>query len=277
MSQNIHPTAIVEEGAQIGPDVTIEPYAIVKKNVTLEAGVTIKSHAYIDGHTTIGEGTTIWPFASIGTETQDLKFHGETTYVRIGKNCNIREFVTVNASCGEGTDVTIGDNCLIMAYCHVGHNCQVGNNVIMSNGATLAGHVEVGDFANIGGLTGVHQFCIIGAYAMIGGMSRVSNDVPPYTLGAGSPYKMGGLNLVGLKRRSFPLKVRQSLSKAFRLVYRSGLSLDEALQRIEEELPQLPEVQEWVRFCKASKRGLIDVSASRSRDAGRDNLEPARS
>lgn len=257
MNKRIHPTAIIEPGAKIGEDVTIEPYAIIKAHVTLENRVTIKSHAYIDGHTTIGEGTTIYPGASIGTKTQDLKFRGETTYVKIGKNCEIREFATINSSCQEGSVVSVGDNCLIMAYCHVAHNCVVGNRVIMSNNATLAGHVIVEDCAIIGGLTPIHQFVRIGCYAMVGGMSRVTHDIPPYTIGAGIPYKFGGLNIVGLKRHGFPLKVRLELSKAFKLLYRSQLTMEEALNRIEHELEPLPEIKHWLKFCRETKRGLM--------------------
>ncbi|MBA3957538.1 MAG: acyl-ACP--UDP-N-acetylglucosamine O-acyltransferase [Parachlamydiaceae bacterium] len=255
----IHPTAIIEPGAKIGEGVVIEPYAIIKANVTLEDRVTIKSHAYIDGFTTIGEGTVVYPSASIGTKAQDLKFRGEKTFVKIGKNCEIREFVTINSSCQENTVVQVGDNCLIMAYCHVAHNCTVGNGVIMANNATLAGHVIVEDYAIIGGLTPIHQFVRIGRYAMVGGMSRVTHDVPPYTIGAGIPFKFGGLNIIGLKRRGISLHVRQELAKAFKLLYRSGLSLEEALTRSETELELTPEVLHWIQFCRESKRGLIGL------------------
>lgn len=260
MSQsNIHPTAIIEPGAKIGKNVTIEAYAIIKGNVTLEDHVIVKSHAYIDGNTTIGEGTIIWPSASIGTKTQDLKFKGEKTYVIIGKRCEIREFVTINSSCQEGSVVRIGDHCLIMAYCHVAHNCEIGNHVIMANNAMLAGHVIVEDFAIIGGMTPVHQFSRIGQFAMVGGFSRITHDVPPFTIGAGSPYKLGGLNLVGLKRHGFPLEVRRALAKAFKLTYRSGLRLSEALDQIEREVELHPQVGHWLHFCRHSRRGLISL------------------
>ncbi len=259
---NIHPLAYVEPGAQIGVGVTIEPFAVVKAGVTIHDHATIKSHAYIDGNTTIGEHTTIYPSASIGTKTQDLKFKGEKTYVSIGKRCQIREFVTINSSCQEGSVVSVGDECLIMAYCHIAHNCEVGNRVIMSNNATLAGHVIVEDNAIISGLTGVHQFVRIGRHAMVGGMSRVTHDIAPYTLGAGTPYKFGGLNLIGLKRHGFPLEVRQALSKAYRLLYSSKLRFEEALNRIEAEVEPLEEVQHFVRFCRDSKRGLMCLGAS---------------
>lgn len=256
---SIHPSAIIEPGAQIGERVTIEAYAVIKKNVILKAGVTIKAHAYIDGHTTIDEDTTVWPGASIGTMTQDLKFRGETTYVHIGKRCQIREFVTINSSTGEGDIVSLGDDCLVMAYCHVAHNCKVGNNVIMSNGATLAGHVEVGHFAVVGGMTAVHQHARIGEYAMVGGMSRVTHDVPPFTLGAGSPYRMGGLNLVGLKRQGISRENRSVMAQVFRYTYRSSLNLETALAKIEQEFGSNLYARAWIDFCQSTKRGLIDL------------------
>ncbi len=259
---NIHPLAIVEPGAKIGTDVTIEPYAVVKENVTLEDRVIIKSHAYIDGHTTIGEGTIVYPSASIGTKTQALKYRGEKTFVRIGKNCEIREFVTINSSFEENSEVKVGDHCLIMAYCHVAHHCRLGNRVILSNNVNLAGHVTVEDGAIIGGMTAVHQYSRIGSYAMVGGMSRITHDIPPYTIGAGIPYKFGGLNIIGLKRNGFALKTRKELSKAYKLVYRSNLRLEEALNQIETSTEQLPEIQHWLKFCRESKRGLMGLQAS---------------
>jgi UDP-N-acetylglucosamine acyltransferase len=258
-TKHIHPAAIVDPEAKIGENVTIEAYAVVKGTVTLEDHVTIKSHAYIDGHTTIGSGTTVWPFACIGTKTQDLKFRGEKTYVVIGKNCEIREYVSINSSCQENSVVRVGDNVLIMAYCHVAHNCEVGNRVIMANGVNLAGHVIVEDFAVIGGMAAVHQFTRIGCYAMVGGFSRVTHDVPPYTIGGGVPYKIGGLNLVGLKRHGFPIEVRKDLTRAFRLIYRSGLTLSDALEQIQREIEPTLYVQHWLQFCRASRRGLIGL------------------
>jgi len=256
---NIHPTAIIEPGANIGKNVTIEPYVIIKGSVTLGDDVTIKSHVYIDGNTTIGEGTVIYPSASIGTKTQAKKFNGETTYVTIGKHCEIREFVTINSSCGEGSTVSVGDHCLIMAYCHIAHHCKLGNHIIMANGAMLAGHVEIEDHANIGGMTPIHQFVRIGCYAMVGGLSRITNDVPPYTLGAGIPYRLGGLNLVGLKRNNFQLELRKDLTKAFKLTYRSGYHLEEALQHMQKEINPSEVIRHWIDFCKTSKRGLIGL------------------
>ena len=256
---NIHHQAYVDPQAKIGKNVTIEPFAVVKGTVSLEDNVVVKSHAYIDGHTTIGEGTIIWPGASIGTKPQDLKYKGEKTFVKIGKNCEIREYATINSSCQENSTVHVGDNCLIMAYCHVAHNCHLGNNVIMSNNSMLAGHVHIEDFAIIGGMTPVHQFTRIGRYAMVGGFSRVSHDVPPFTIGGGVPYRLGGLNLVGLKRHQFPMTVRQALTKAFKFTYRMNLHLEESIAKIQNEIDSIPEIEHWLAFCKSTKRGLIGL------------------
>lgn len=253
----IHPSVFIEEGAVIGEGVTIEPFVVIKKHVKIGDNVTIMSHSYIEGHTTIGEGTKIYPGVAIGCDPQALKYNGEVSTITIGKNCLIREYVTINSSLGEGAHMSIGDNCMIMAYCHLAHNSTLGKGVIMSNGATLAGHCEVGDYAIIGGKTPIHQFVRIGAYAMVGGFSRVGHDILPYTIGGGIPYRLGGLNLIGLKRHNFPLATRQQLSKAFRTIYRSGLKLEEALKVVESECDPIPEIQNWLQFCRSSKRGLI--------------------
>lgn len=258
----IHPTAIIEDGAILGENVEIEPYAIIKKNVTLHDGVVVKSHAYIEGYTTIGEGTTIWPSVSIGTQTQDLKYSGEKTYVIIGKNCHIREFVTINSSTQKDSTVEIGDNCLLMAYCHIAHNSKIGNNVVMSNCATLAGHVTIGNNAIIGGFAPIHQNVRIGDYAMVGGMSRVGHDIPPYIIGGGIPFKVGGINIVGMKRKGFSLEVRNTLSRAFKIFYRSELKLKEAIEEAERVCEPIEEIKCWLDFCKqTSPRGIMGFQA----------------
>ncbi|MEM8628868.1 MAG: acyl-ACP--UDP-N-acetylglucosamine O-acyltransferase [Chlamydiota bacterium] len=259
VKQDIHPHAYVESGAKIGANVHIEPFAVVKKHVVLKDGVTVKSHAYLDGHTTVGENTTIWPGASVGTKTQNLKYQGEKTHVFIGKNCDIREYVTINSSCGEDSEVVIGDGCLIMAYCHIAHNCRLGNSVIMTNNAMLAGYVTIGDSAIIGGMTPVHQYSRIGRYAMVGGFSRVGSDIPPFTVGGGAPYKFGGINIIGLQRNGFSLYARQCLAQAFKLTYRSNLPLKEALDAICSTIEPIEEIVHWVEFCRTSKRGLLGL------------------
>ncbi|HPE85150.1 MAG: acyl-ACP--UDP-N-acetylglucosamine O-acyltransferase [Chlamydiia bacterium] len=262
---DIHVTAVVEEGAQIGRGVTIEPYAIIKKNVILEDLVTVKSHAYVDGHTTVGKGTVIYPFASVGSKTQDRKFKGEKTYVKIGQNCEIREYVTINSSCGEESSVIIGDDCLFMAYCHVAHHCEIGNHVTMANASMLAGHVVIEDSVTVGGMTAVHQFCRLGAHSMIGGQSGIVRDIPPYTVGFGSRlYRIGGLNLIGLRRRKFSREDIASLNEAYKITYRSGLSLNEALEKIEKEIEPNPCIIHWLQFARSSKRGLSGLGLDES-------------
>ena len=259
---NIHPLAVVDVNAKIGNNVHIGPFCMVHANVTLEDGVVLQSHVVVDGYTTIGKGTKIWPGAVIGAKPQDLKYKGEKTFVYIGENCEIREYVTVNAACGENQVVRVGNDCLIMAYCHIAHNSCLGNRVILANGATLAGHVTVEDAAIVGGLSAIHQFTRVGRHAMVGGMSRVTHDVPPYTIGAGSPYRLGGLNIVGLKRHGVSLQTRIALAKAFKFLYRSGLSLQDALAQTEAKIDPIPEIQHWLEFCRSSKRGLIADSAT---------------
>jgi UDP-N-acetylglucosamine acyltransferase len=252
-------TAVIEKGAKIGKNVTVEPFAVIRAGVTLEDNVVVRAHAYLDGRTTVGENTVIFPSAVIGTKPQHLRFQGDSSEILIGKNCVIREFVTINASTDPNFAVRVGDRCLIMAYCHIAHNCVIGNRVVMANNATLAGHVTVEDCVTIGGMTPIHQFVRIGCYAMVGGLSRVPYDIPPYTIGAGIPFKFGGLNLIGLKRNGFSLETRSQLSRAFRMLYRSGMKPDEALSMIEKELQPIPEIKHWLEFCRGSRRGLMGL------------------
>jgi len=259
MNAKIHPLAIVSPKAKIGNNVTIEAFATVKENVTLHDNITIKSNAYIDGHTTIGEHTVVWPGAVIGTKTQARKFNGERTYVKIGKHCEIREYATINSSTQAESTVSVGDHSLIMAYCHIAHSCTVGNYVTMSNNSMLAGHVVIEDYATLGGMTPVHQFVRIGCHTMVGGMSRVTHDIPPYTIGGGIPYALGGINRIGLKRYQFSFEVRKALFSAYRLVYRSRLLLPEALKAIQNEVELFPEVRHFADFCQKTQRGLIGM------------------
>ena len=260
----IHPTAIVHPEAKIGKNVVIEAYAVIHSpNIILGDNVIIKSHVYLDGHLTVGKGTTIWPFASIGTQTQDLKYQGEVTYVEIGENCQIREYVTINSSCGEKTKVTVGNNCLIMAYCHIAHNCRIGYGVIMSNGATLAGHVTIGNYAILGGVCALHQHTRIGDYAMVGGGSMVGQDLPPFCIGSGFPLRVVGLNVIGLKRHKFSLELRKQLIRAYRLTYQSGLVWDQARHQIRQELGHNPSLDNWIDFCDQTTRGLCSIRRKR--------------
>lgn len=253
----IHPTAIVSADAQLDEGVEIGPYAIIGSDVKIGKNTIIGPHTVIDDFTQIGEGCRIFQFCSIGAPPQDLKFGGEKTRVIIGNHNTIREFVTIHRSTAADIGVTlIGDHNLIMAYCHVAHNCKLGDRIIMSNAATLAGHVHVEDYAIISGLSGIHQFCRIGAHAMVGGASAVVKDVPPYTIAQGNHAKLFGLNLVGLKRRNFPEKTIQAIKDAYKIVFRSQLLLADALKKVHDEVEALPEVNHFIQFIKESERGV---------------------
>ncbi len=252
----IHETAVVHPMARIGKDVVIGPYAVIGENVVIDDGTQIGAHAIVDGWTSVGKNCVIFPGASIGAEPQDLKFSGEKSYVFIGDNTKIRECATVNRATGEGEETRIGSDCLMMAYTHVAHNCVVGNHVIMSNAATLAGHVIVEDRAVIGGLTGVHQFVKVGRNAMIGGASKVVQDVVPYTIVDGHPAKVSGLNSVGMSRAGIAIASRRSIKKAYKLLYRSGLSLTQAIAMIEQEVDSCSEVDHLLRFLRNAERGI---------------------
>ncbi len=257
----IHTTAIVDPGAVLGKDVEVGPYAVIGPKVTIGDGCAIGGHAIVESHVRMGKGTRVSPFASIGAPPQDLKFKGEDTWVEIGEGTTIREYVTVNRGTVGGGGVTrVGNRVLLMAYCHVAHDCQVADRVIMANVATLAGHVTVGEGAFIGGLTGVHQFVRIGSYAIVGALSAATLDVPPYVKAVVGRAQTGpglfGLNLIALKRNGFSAETIAVLRKAYRLLFRSGLPMSEALAQVEAELPQGPEVRHLLEFIRASKRGV---------------------
>ena len=253
----IHPTAIISSDAKLEEGVEIGPYAIIGSDVIIGKNTIIGPHAVIDDFTHIGEGCHIFQFCSIGAPPQDLKFGGEKTRVVIGNFNTIREFATIHRSTAADIGVTIiGDHNLIMAYCHVAHNCKLGDRIIMSNAATLAGHVHIEDYAIISGLTGIHQFCRIGAHSMIGGASAVVKDVPPYSIAQGNHAKLFGLNVIGLKRRDFPENTIAAIKDAYRIIFRSKLLLEEAIKKAQEEVENLPEVNHFINFIKESERGV---------------------
>ena len=255
----IHPTAIVADGAILGEDVEIGPYASIGANVKLGARTVVKQGAIIDGHTTIGEECQIFPYACIGMKTQDLKYkEGSVSYVEIGNRTVIREFATVHLGTADGEKTIIGDDCLFMAYCHAAHGCILGNHVICSNSVQLAGDVHINDWAIIGGCAASHQFCVVGRHAMVGGMSKIRQDVPPFMLCdmQDSSQKVIGPNVVGLTRRGFPRETIAALKEAFRLIYHSGMNRSQALERVENDVDQLPEVKELVQFYRNSTRGV---------------------
>src|SRR4029078_11411891 len=255
--RNIHPTAVVSPQASIGDDCFVGPYSIIGDEVQLGNGVRLESHCVVDGKTTIGEETHVFPFVSIGLASQDLKYQGEASETRIGKRNKIREFVTIHrGTAGGGMLTKIGDDCLIMAQAHIAHDCLVGDGVIMANAATLAGHVVVGDRANIGAYSGVHQFCRVGKEAYVGGYSVVVKDALPFALTVGNHAKCYGLNITGMKRRGYSRVAIDSLHHAFHLLLSAKLNTTQAVERIQQEITDSPEVSDLLRFIEASQRGV---------------------
>ncbi|MEW6259402.1 MAG: acyl-ACP--UDP-N-acetylglucosamine O-acyltransferase [Thermodesulfobacteriota bacterium] len=253
----IHPTAIVSPEAVIGENVTIGPYAVIGDDVTIGNHTTIGAHAVIDSHTTIGEHCQIFQFASIGAAPQSLKYQGEPTRAVIGDYTVIREFATVNRGTVEGGGVTtVGDHNLLMAYSHVAHDCQTGHHTILANVATLAGHIVLGNHVTVGGLVAIHQFVRVGDYAFIGGKSAVVKDIPPFVIAAGDRATLHGLNTVGLSRQGFSPEELARLKKAYRIVFRIGLTLKEAIERVKAEVEMTKEVACFVSFLQNSERGI---------------------
>ncbi|CAO95948.1 acyl-ACP--UDP-N-acetylglucosamine O-acyltransferase [Erwinia tasmaniensis] len=254
----IHPTSIVEDGAVIGAGVQIGPFCVIGANVSIGEGTTLKSHIVVNGHTRIGKDNTVYQFASIGEANQDLKYAGEPTRVEIGDRNRIRESVTIHRGTVQSDGVTrVGDDNLLMVNAHVAHDCVVGNHCILANNATLAGHVIVDDYAIIGGMTAVHQFCTIGAHVMVGGCSGVAQDVPPYVIAQGNHATPFGINLIGLQRRGFSKEALHAIRAAYKLLYRSGKTLDEVKPEIADIAQAHPEVQPFYDFFARSTRGLI--------------------
>ncbi len=252
----IHPTAIVAPQAQLGAGCEIGPYCVLGPHVVLGEGNRLHAHVVIEGHTVLGCGNEVFPFACLGLQTQDLKYKGGLTRTRIGDHNTFREYVTVHSATGEGEVTVIGSNNHILAYAHLAHNVAVGNHVIMSNVATLAGHVVVEDHAVVGGLAAIHQFCRIGQMAIVGGCSKVVQDVPPFMLADGNPAVTRAINKVGLERNNVGEAARAALKQAHRLLFRDGLTIPNALARIQAEWPNLPEIQHLVQFVRSSERGL---------------------
>ncbi len=255
----IHATAIVEDGAKLGADVEIGPYAHVGRDVVIGDGTVVMQGAIIDGHTTLGEKCQIFPYALIGMKTQDLKYkEGSTSYVEIGNRTVIREFATVHLGTADGEKTIIGNDCLFMAYCHAAHGVILGDHVICSNSVQLAGDVHLQDWAIVGGCSASHQFCTVGKHAMVGGMVKIRQDVPPYMLCDmdGSDQRIIGPNVVGLMRRGFSRDVIRALKDAHRLIYREGLNRSQALERVENDVEPFDEIKELVAFYRNSQRGV---------------------
>ena len=254
MGVTIHPLAVVQPGAELGEDVSIGPFCLVGPNARLGDRVTLRSHVSVDGHATLGAGCEVWPFASVGGKTQDLKYKGGAPRLAVGENTVIRECATLNCATFDDGETRVGSKCLIMAYCHVAHDCIVGDRVIMANNATLAGHIVVEDDAIIGGLTGVHQFVRIGRMSILGGYTKAVKDVPPYMMADGDPLKVYGLNKIGLERHGVSAETQQALKEAYKIVFRSDLTVAKALERIEAELAPAPEIRNFVDFIRKSER-----------------------
>ena len=256
MSANIHESAVVSKSANIGNNVEIGPFCVIGDNVEIGDGSIIGPNAVIHGWTSIGKDCRIFQFASVGEDPQDLKFKGEKSYTFIGDRTVIREGATIHRATGEENETRVGSDCLLMAYIHVAHNCILGNHVIMSNLASCAGHAVVEDRVVIGGMAGVHQFVKIGRNAMVGGMSKLVQDVVPYTIVDGHPAKVVGLNSVGISRAGIPLEARHNIKKAYKILYRSGLTLTEAIAVIEQEVDSCEEVEHFLRFLRNAERGI---------------------
>ncbi len=254
----IHPTALVDAGAQLADDVEIGPYTIIGPRVCIGTGTTVGAHAVITGDTTIGEGNQIFHFVSLGEIPQDKKYAGEPTRLIIGDQNVIREFCTFNVGTVQDQGVTtIGSHNWIMAYVHIAHDCKVGDRTIFANNASLAGHTEVGDWAILGGFTGVHQFCKIGAHVMTGISTVVVKDIPPFVMASGQPAAPHGLNSEGLKRRGFSADALAALKRAYKMLYREGNTLAEAQEKMLDDAAQHAEVQQLLDFLAHAERGII--------------------
>jgi UDP-N-acetylglucosamine acyltransferase len=262
MSGLIHTTALIDPLAQLDPSVSVGPYSIVGPHVKIGANTKIGAHCVIDGHTTIGQENHFYRFCSVGGMPQDKKYAGEPTRLEIGDRNMVREYVTINTGTVQDVGVTrLGSDNWVMAYVHVAHDCQIGSNVILANGVQMGGHVHIGDWAIVGGLAAVHQFGRIGAHSMTGGQSALHMDVPPYVMGSGNPCVPVGVNVEGLKRRGFSSEAISALRDAYKLIYRRGLSLDDARSQMRERQVQEPAVapalQVMLDFLDTSARGII--------------------
>jgi UDP-N-acetylglucosamine acyltransferase len=253
----IHPSAIISSSADVASDVEVGAFAIIGENCTVPSGCIISARATLERNVTLAQNVQIGMGTILGGPPQDLKFAGEETSVEIGEGTVIREYTTINRGTSQSFKTTVGRNCLLMSYVHLAHDCHVGNNVILSNVVQLAGHVTVEDRAIISGLSAAHQFVRIGRHSFIGGMSRVSKDIPPFLKAVGNPVKLYGLNTVGLQRSGMDEATIRELKRAYRLLFRSDLNITQAIEQVQSEIESLPEVRELIRFVEASERGVV--------------------
>jgi UDP-N-acetylglucosamine acyltransferase len=253
----IHSSAIIDKKASIDSSVKIGPYACIGPNVEIGAGSEIGSHVVIDGPCQIGEGCRIFPFASVGTEPQDKKYFGEKSWLYVGKNNTIREYVNINRGTEAGGGKTVlGEGNWIMATCHIAHDCILGNNIIMANGTTLGGHVTILDNAVIGGMTGIHQFCRVGQFALTGGQSMITQDIAPFTIAVGNRAKTTGINFIGLERAGFTSTEIEEINEAFRIFFKKNLIKSKAVSMIAKEFPDSVHLKTFVEFIESSSRGV---------------------
>jgi len=253
----IHPTAVVSPEARLGHNVKIGPHAVIGPDVELGPGCVVGSSVLIEGRTTIGRNNQFFHGAAIGSIPQDLKFRGEKSYLEIGNDNKFREYSTVHVATGEAESTRIGSGNLFMAYVHIAHNCHIHDHAVLANTVNLAGHVEVESHAIVGGLTPVHQFVRIGTFAFIGGGSRLPQDVPPFIKVAGNPVEVAGINSIGLKRHAFTDEELANLKKAYRLLYRRGLNVSQALERIATECQLTKSIEDLMAFIRRSERGIV--------------------
>ena len=256
VNPEIHPAAIVDPTAVLHKNVIVGPYAVIGPNCEIGEGAIIDAHAVIAAHTRMGKNNHIFPHAVIGEEPQDLKFQGEFSTVVIGDFNSIREYCTIHRATGENQETRIGSYNMFQAYVHIAHNCNLGDHIVISSFSGLAGHVTIEDRAVIGGMSGIHQFVKIGAGSMVGGVSKIVQDVCPFVIVDGNPARVIGLNSVGLARNHITAEVKKELKRAFKLIFRSGLKLDDAIHEMEQELSSTPEIEHLLAFLRNSDRGL---------------------
>jgi len=252
----IHSSAIISPKAKIEPTATVGPFSVIGDNVSIGANTVIGAHCVIEGKTAIGNGCQIFTGAVIGSRPQDLKFKGEDVVLEIGNNNIIREYCTLNPGTGQGGKTSVGDNNLLMAYSHVAHDCRVGSGCVLANNSTLAGHVTIEDKAVVGGIVAIHQFVRVGMLSIIGGCSKVVQDIPPFSTCDGHPARVYGLNLIGLRRKGVSRESIRQIDQVFKLIFNSGLSAKHAIEKIEKELTGNEEIAYLVNFIRNSERGL---------------------
>ncbi len=256
IAAQIHPSAVIDESAQLGAGVHVEPYAVIGPNVVIGAGTRVGAHVIVERDTMVGENCRLHKGAALGGDPQDLKYAGESSRLVVGDRTVVREFATLNRGSAARGSTDIGSDCLIMAYAHVAHDCVIGDHVVIANAVNMGGHATVGDWVVIGGMSAVHQFARIGSHAFIGGMSAVRKDVPPYVKASGHPMRLFGLNSIGLQRRGFTLEVRKEIRRAYRLLFQSDLNVRDAVVEARSTLQSSPELEALLQFIEQSERGV---------------------